>query len=194
MRRVREVVVVEGRYDKNALSQVVEGVIFETRGFGIFRDRERMALLRRLTAERGAVLLLDSDGAGFVIRGKLKGMLPREQVKQAYIPDVYGKERRKKAPGREGKIGVEGMPPAVLVQALEQAGATFEEGEAAARSGQVTKADLYAMGLTGPGSVERRRALLKELGLPEHLTVNGLLEAVNVLYAKTEFLQLGVRN
>ncbi len=193
MRRVREVVVVEGRYDKNALSQVVEGVIFETRGFGIFRDRERLALLRRLTAERGAVLLLDSDGAGFVIRGKLKGMLPTDRVKQAYIPDVYGKERRKKAPGKEGKIGVEGMTPAVLLRALEQAGATFEDGETAAPGEEITKADLYAMGLTGPGSVERRRALLRALELPEHLTVNALLEAVNVLYGREEFLQIGVR-
>ncbi len=193
MRRVREVVVVEGRYDKNALSQVVEGVIFETRGFGIFRDRERLALLRRLTAERGAVLLLDSDGAGFVIRGKLKGMLPTDRVKQAYIPDVYGKERRKKAPGKEGKIGVEGMSPAVLLRALEQAGATFEDGETAAPGEEITKADLYAMGLTGPGSVERRRALLRALELPEHLTVNALLEAVNVLYGREEFLQIGVR-
>lgn len=193
MRRVREVVVVEGRYDKNALSQVVEGVIFETRGFGIFRDRERLALLRRLTAERGAVLLLDSDGAGFVIRGKLKGMLPTDRVKQAYIPDVYGKERRKKAPGKEGKIGVEGMSPVVLLRALEQAGATFEDGETAAPGEEITKADLYAMGLTGPGSVERRRALLRALELPEHLTVNALLEAVNVLYGREEFLQIGVR-
>ena len=194
MRRVREVVVVEGRYDKNALSQVVEGVIFETRGFGIFRDRERLALLRRLTAERGAVLLLDSDGAGFVIRGKLKGMLPTDRVKQAYIPDVYGKERRKKAPGKEGKIGVEGMTPAVLLRALEQAGATFEDGETAAPGEEITKADLYAMGLTGPGSVERRQALLRALELPEHLTVNGLLEVVNVLYGREEFLQIGDRS
>ena len=119
-------------------------------------------------------------------------MLPKEQVKQAYIPDVYGKERRKKAPGKEGKLGVEGMSPAVLLRALEQAGVTFEDGETALRRGEVTKADLYALGLTGPGSAERRQALQKELGLPEHLTVNGLLEAVNVLYTKTEFLQLGV--
>ena len=190
MRRVREVIVVEGRYDKNALSQVVEGVIFETRGFGILRDRERQALLRRLTAERGAVLLLDSDGAGFVIRGKLKGLLPPERVKQAYIPDIYGKERRKSSPGREGKLGVEGMSPAVLLRALERAGATFEEAGAAEPVGTLTKADLYALGLTGPGSGARRQALLRRLRLPEHLTVNGLLEALNVLYNREELLSL----
>lgn len=191
MRRVREVVVVEGRYDKNALSQVVEAVIFETRGFGIFRDRERQALLRRLTAERGAVLLLDSDGAGFVIRGKLKGILPPGRVKQAYIPDVYGKERRKKAPGKEGKVGVEGMPPQVLLRALEQAGAVFEDGDGAEeRREAVTKADLCALGLTGPGSTLRRQALIRALALPEHLTVNGLLEAVNVLFTREMFLEI----
>ena len=187
MRRVREIIVVEGRYDKNMLSQVVEATIFETKGFGIFRDQERQNLLRRLTAERGAVLLLDSDGAGFVIRGKLKSILPKEQVKQAYIPDVYGKERRKKAPGKEGKIGVEGMPPAVLLQALEQAGATFEAGESAPLRREIHKADLFALGLTGPGSTAKRQALMKELRLPEHLSANGLLEVLNVLYTREAF-------
>ena len=107
-RRIREVVVVEGRYDKNALKQAVDAVVVETGGFGVFRDRERLALLRRLAAERGLILLTDSDGAGFVIRNFLKGAIPRDRLKQAYIPDVYGKERRKAAPGREGKLGVEG--------------------------------------------------------------------------------------
>ena len=127
MRRVREVIVVEGRYDKNALRQVVDATVVETRGFGIFNDRERLALLRRLAEERGLILLTDSDGAGFVIRNFLKGAIPKDRLKQAYIPDVYGKERRKAAPGREGKLGVEGMNPGVLLQALERAGATFEE-------------------------------------------------------------------
>ena len=126
MRRVREVIVVEGRYDRNALKQVVDATVVETAGFGVFKDRERLALLRRLAAERGLILLTDSDGAGFVIRNFLKGAIPRYQLKQAYIPDVPGKERRKAAPGREGKLGVEGMPPQVLLSALERAGATFE--------------------------------------------------------------------
>ena len=189
-RRVREVIVVEGRYDKNALSQVVDATILETKGFGIFKDKAMAAFLRRLAAERGIILLTDSDGAGFVIRNHLRGILPPGQVKHAYIPDVYGKERRKRQPGKEGKVGVEGMPPAVLLQALERAGATFEDAEAICRSGPpITKADLMACGLAGPGSVARRGALLKQLDLPERLTPNGLLEALNLLYSREAFLQ-----
>ena len=189
MRRVREVIVVEGRYDKNALRQVVEATVVETGGFGVFNDRERLALLRRLAAERGLILLTDSDGAGFVIRNFLKGAIPKSQLKQAYIPDVHGKERRKTAPGKEGKLGVEGMPPQVLLAALERAGATFEDGGAAERREPITKADLYALGLTGgQDSQSRRRALLKQLGLPERMTTNALLEALNILCTREEFL------
>ena len=130
MFRIREAIVVEGRYDKNTLSQVVDTVILETAGFGVFKNQELVALLRRLAEERGLIVLTDSDGAGFLIRSRLKGALPPDRVKHAYIPDVSGKERRKRAPGKEGKLGVEGMSPAVLVEALRRAGATFlEEGE-----------------------------------------------------------------
>ena len=189
-RRIREVVVVEGRYDKNALSQAVDAVILETRGFGIFKDREMAAFLRRLAKERGIILLTDSDGAGFVIRNHLRGILPPGTVKHAYIPDVRGKERRKRSAGREGKLGVEGMPPAVLLQALERAGATFEDADAAPEKGRpLTKADLMELGLAGPGSVERRAAVLKRLDLPERLTAHGLLEALNLLYGREEFFR-----
>lgn len=192
MRRVREVIVVEGRYDRNALRQVVDATVVETRGFGVFNDRERLALLRRLAAERGMILLTDSDGAGFVIRNFLKGAIPRSQLKQAYIPDVYGKERRKASPGREGKLGVEGMPPAVLLEALERAGATFDGGAAErGERGPVTKADFYELGLTGcPNSGAKRAALLQKLGLPERMTANALLEAVNILYTREEFMEM----
>lgn len=191
MRRVREVIVVEGRYDKNALRQVVDATVVETRGFGIFNDRERLALLRRLAEERGLILLTDSDGAGFVIRNFLKGAIPKSRLKQAYIPDVYGKERRKAAPGKEGKLGVEGMPPQVLLEALERAGAVFEDGGASEEERRpVTKADFYQLGLTGgPDSGAKRAALLKKLGLPERMTANALLEAVNLLYGREEFLR-----
>lgn len=187
-RKIKEVIVVEGRYDKNTLKQVVEATVIETRGFGIFNDRERLALLRRLAAERGLILLTDSDGAGFVIRNFLKGAIPREQIKQAYIPDVYGKERRKAAPGKEGKLGVEGMPPGVLLEALERAGAT--DDTANPPRSPLTKADFYALGLSGGAdSARRRRALLKRLGLPERMSANALLEAVNLLYGREDFLK-----
>ena len=125
MRKIREVIVVEGRYDKNALRQVVDATVIPLGGFAVFNDREKLAFLRRLGQERGLILLTDSDGAGFVIRNYLKGALPKEMVKQAYIPDIAGKERRKRRPGKEGKLGVEGMKPQILLEALERAGATF---------------------------------------------------------------------
>lgn len=190
MRRVREVIVVEGRYDKNALKQVVDAVVVETKGFGVFSDRERLALLRRLAAERGLILLTDSDGAGFVIRNFLKGAIPKSQLKQAYIPDRYGKERRKAAPGKEGKLGVEGMPPQVLLEALERSGATFLEDSERQEGPGLTKADFYDLGLTGtPDSSARRAALLRRLNLPERMSANALLEAVNLLYTREEFLK-----
>lgn len=192
MRKIREVIVVEGRYDKNTLRQTVDAAVFPVDGFAVFNDREKLALLRRLARERGLILLTDSDGAGFVIRNYLKGALPGEQVKHAYIPDQYGKERRKRRPGKEGKLGVEGMRPEVLLAALERAGATFEGEDAPApRSGGLTKADLFELGLSGgPDSAEKRRALLARLELPEHLSASAMLETLNLLYDREELLTL----
>jgi len=192
MLRIREAIVVEGRYDKNTLSQLVDTVILTTSGFGIFKNGEQVALLRRLAAERGLIVLTDSDGAGFVIRNYLKGAIPPEQVKHAYIPDIKGKERRKAAPGREGKLGVEGMRPAVLEQALRRAGATFLEERKPAAPGRqaITKADLFALGLSGgAGAAERRTALLRKLELPEHMSANAMLEVLNILYSLEELRQ-----
>lgn len=188
MRRIKEVIVVEGRYDKNTLSQVVDATIITLGGFAVFNDREKLAFLRRLAEKQGLIVLTDSDGAGFVIRNYLKGALPPGRVKQAYIPDVPGKERRKRRPGREGKLGVEGMHPQALLESLRRAGATFldEEAEAPARD-PLTKADLVELGLSGgQDSAAQRRALLLRLDLPEHLTANGLLEALNLLYGREE--------
>ena len=192
MRRVREAIVVEGRYDKNALSQVVDAVILETAGFGVFKDQERLALLRRLAQQRGIIVLTDSDGAGFVIRNFLKGAIPPEQVKHAYIPDIRSKERRKRAPGKEGKLGVEGMPPQLLLEALERAGATFLDGDGPrSPRGELTPAQLYVLGLTGrPDSAQRRQALLKRLDLPEHMSAKALLTVLNALYTSDEVIQL----
>ena len=194
MFRIKEAIVVEGRYDKNTLSQLVDTVIFETSGFAIFRDDERLALLRRLAQARGLIVLTDSDGAGFVIRNYLKGAIDPALVKHAYIPDRYGKERRKRRPGKEGKLGVEGMPPQVLEQTLRQAGATFldEAGETPPPRRSITKADLYAAGLSGgEGSAQRRRELLKTLDLPEHLSPNALLVVLNALYRYEELAERG---
>lgn len=192
MKKIKEVIVVEGRYDKNTLSQVVDATVVTLGGFAVFNDREKLAFLRRLALERGLIVLTDSDGAGFVIRNYLKGALPRDRVKQAYIPDIHGKERRKRAPGKEGKLGVEGMRPQVLLESLRRAGATFldEEDQSTAPKEPITKADLFALGLTGgTGSAARRQALLRQLDLPEHLTPNALLEALNLLYTREAFLK-----
>lgn len=188
MERIREVIVVEGRYDQNTVSQAVDATVVTLGGFAVFNDREKLAFLRRLAEKQGLVILTDSDGAGFVLRNYLKGALPRDRVKHAYIPDVKGKERRKRKAGREGKLGVEGMSPAVLVEALRRAGATFEDGSAPRENREaLTKADLFALGLSGgEGSAERRRRLLKRLDLPEHLTANAMLEALNLLYGREE--------
>ena len=188
--RVRQVIVVEGRYDKNALSQVVDAVIVETGGFSVFHDREKLAYLRRLAAARGVILMTDPDGAGFVIRNHLKGVLPPEQILQAYVPDVYGKERRKRKGGKEGKLGVEGMPPAVLLEALRRCGATWEGEEAPAAPLRLTKADLLEKGLIGPDSAARRQALCRKLSLPERMTPNALLQALNTLLTEEEWAAL----
>ena len=192
MFRIQEAVVVEGRYDKNTLSQIVDTLILETNGFGIFHDPERMALLRRAAEKRGLIVLTDSDGAGFVIRNRIKGAVPKELVKHAYIPDVYGKEKRKRRPGKEGKLGVEGMPPQVIEQVLRRAGATFL-GEAAPGESErsVTKANLFAAGLTGgEGSAQRRLELLKRLELPEHMSTNALLAVLNGCYSGEEIREI----
>lgn len=186
MIKLRQAIVVEGRYDKNTLARLVDAPIFETRGFGVMKDAALLAFLRRVAAERGLVIMTDPDGAGFVIRNYLKSALPKEGVYHAYIPDVYGKERRKVHPGKEGKLGVEGMPPEVLLQALRQAGVEAEEGP----RDPITRTDLYLAGLSGgPGSRERRRACMQSLGLPEHLGSNGFLDALNLLMTRAEFLQ-----
>ena len=189
---IREAIVVEGRYDKAALAGVVDTLILDTAGFGVFRDGEKLALLRRLAEKRGLIVLTDPDGAGFVIRNYLKGAIPKGQVKHAYVPDVYGKERRKRAPGKEGKLGVEGMSPDVLRRAVLNVGATVLDGDAPERAaGNLTPADLFALGLSGTAdATERRGELLKRLGLPERMSAKALLAALNALYTPEELEEL----
>lgn len=179
---LREALVVEGRYDKNTVSQVVDALILETRGFGVFSDPELVGLLRTLARARGLVILTDSDAAGFLIRGRLRGSLAGENVKHAYIPDIPGKERRKSAPSKEGKLGVEGVSGEIILDALRRAGASFEHESVPVNRGTITKAHLYALGLTGTtGSEAKRAALKKKLCLPQRLTTNALLEVLNAL-------------
>ncbi len=188
MIKVKEVIVCEGRYDKDTLSQVFDAVIIETGGFGVFNDREKLALLRRLAEARGLVILTDSDGAGFQIRGYLKGAIDPKLVKHAYIPDIPGRERRKKTASKAGTLGVEGMRPEVLVEALRRAGATLEGAESSGgEAEELSAADMYALGLSGrPGSAELRAALLAELGLPGKLQGASLRGVLSALYTREE--------
>ncbi len=188
--RIQEAIVVEGRYDKNTLSQILDAPIFETRGFGIFKDKEQMALLHQVARQRGLIVFTDPDGAGFVIRNHLKSAIPGQYLKHAYIPDIYGKEKRKSAPGREGKLGVEGMNRAVILDSLRRAGATFQGEAGADGPKEITKADLLELGLSGPGSSARRAALIKKLGFPEKISTNGFFQAIHLLYSADELEQL----
>ena len=186
MVRIREAIVVEGRYDKNTLSQIVDAPILETGGFGIFKDKKQMELLRKVARARGLIVFTDSDGAGFVIRNHLKSAIDGRFLKHAYIPDIPGKERRKSAPGKEGKLGVEGMSREIILEALRKAGATIEGEEIPARNG-ITKQDLMELGLSGgANSAENRQKLLRKLDLPEHMSANAMLQALNLLYSLEE--------
>ena len=187
--RIRETIVVEGRYDKNTLAQVVDASILELGGFGVFNDRQKKELLRRLALTRGIVIFTDPDGAGFVIRSHLKGAIQTGRVLHAYAPDVYGREKRKRTAGKEGKLGVEGMRPEVLLEALRRAGATFEGEERRADESAVTPADLLELGLIGAGSAARRKRLLQTLELPEHLSTGALLEVLNALMSREELAE-----
>ena len=190
MVKIKEAIVIEGRYDKNTLSQIVDATILETSGFGIFKDKEQMSLLRRVAQKRGLVVFTDSDGAGFVIRNHIKSAIPAKFLKHAYIPDIYGKERRKTAPGKEGKLGVEGMKPEIIIDALRKAGATIE-GESAEPRNQITKQDLMELGLSGGADASAKRLLLlKKLELPEHMSANAMLQALNLLYSLDELMEL----
>lgn len=190
MIKIREAIVVEGRYDKNTLSQIVDAPILETSGFGIFRDKEQLSLLRRVAESRGLIVFTDSDGAGFVIRNHLKSAIPGKYLKHAYAPNIAGKEKRKKTGGKEGILGVEGMSPEIIVNALRAAGATIE-GESEKAAGAITKQDMMALGLSGGADSSTRRLQLQEqLRLPKHMSANALLQALNLLYTLEELTQL----
>ena len=190
MVKIKEAILVEGRYDKNTLSQIVDAPILETSGFGIFKDKKQMLLLRQVAEKRGLIVFTDADGAGFVIRNHVKSAIPGKFLKHAYTPDIFGKERRKDKAGKEGKLGVEGMKPEIILEALRKAGATIE-GEEPSASNAITKQDLMDLGLSGGAdSSAKRLALLKKLNLPEHMSANALLQALNLLYSLEELKAL----
>ena len=191
MLKIKEAIVVEGRYDKNTLAQLVDAPILETSGFGIMKDKQQLKLLRKIAETRGLIVFTDSDGAGFVIRNYLKGAIPAKYLRHAYIPDIPGKERRKSAPGKEGKLGVEGMTPQVILDALRKAGATVLGEESVHSTGNITKQDMMELGLSGgTDSSYLRKTLLKKLDMPEHMSANALLQALNLLYTLDELREI----
>lgn len=187
--KLRQAIVVEGKYDQNTLRQIVDTAIFTTNGFTGMKDPALLRLLQQAAQTTGLVILTDSDGAGFLIRNTLKSALPETGVLHAYIPDLPGKEKRKAAPGKEGLLGVEGMTPEILLKALRDAGAEFADGSTPPPAREpITKQDLFALGLSGgPESAKKRAALLKALSLPAHMSANALLQALNVLFSREEF-------
>ena len=187
--KLRQAIVVEGKYDQNTLRQIVDTAIFTTNGFADMKDPALLRLLQQAAQTTGLVILSDSDGAGFLIRNTLKSALPETGVLHAYIPDLPGKEKRKTAPGKEGLLGVEGMTPEILLKALRDAGAEFADGSTPPPAREpITKQDLFALGLSGgPESAKKRAALLKALSLPAHMSANALLQALNVLFSREEF-------
>ena len=181
MLKTDRIIIVEGKYDKIKLSSIIDAVIIETDGFGIFKDKQKQKLLRMLADKKGLVILTDSDSAGFTIRNFICGFVPKEKIINAYIPDVFGKERRKDAPSKEGKLGVEGVSSSLIKEALEKAGVLCSEDNLSEKR-VVTKTDFYLDGLTGGSdSKEKRLALLKYLSLPERMTTNALIEIINSL-------------
>lgn len=188
---VEEVIIVEGRYDVNTLSQVVDATIVETGGFKIFKDKDKQEMLRNLARRRGIIIMTDGDGAGLVIRNFIKGIVEPQYIKNAFIPDIMGKERRKAAPSKEGKLGVEGMSPEIIVAALKAAEATIDENPCEVKYAGITKAELYTLGLVGrEGSAQKRKILQRSLGLPEHMSSNSLVKVLNIITSREELRQL----
>lgn len=183
--KLTEAVIVEGKYDKIKLSNILDAFIIETNGFAVFKDKTKLSFIKKLAKERGIIILTDSDHAGFMIRNYISSGVPKEQIKNVYIPDVFGKEKRKNAPSKEGKLGVEGMTKEVIVEALSKAGITSSKSVC---SDPVTTVDFYDLGLTGgAGSKAKRKALCKALDLPEFLSTSSLISCINNFMTKEEF-------
>lgn len=184
---LKEAVIVEGRYDKIKLSEIISSPVIDTGGFRVFKDKEKQMLIRQIAKKRGILVMTDVDSAGFVIRNFLRGIVPEDQIKHAYTPTVAGKESRKEEPSKEGILGVEGIDREKLIDSIRKSGATVI-GEEDRPPSQITKADFYDYGLTGrEDSALFRKRILNDLGLPEYLTTNAMISALNCLFTKEEF-------
>lgn len=189
MIKLEQAVIVEGKYDKIKLTSIIDGVIIVTNGFGIFKDKEKQSLIRRLAGETGIIVLTDSDSAGFLIRNFLTSSLPKDKITHVYIPDVFGKEKRKTEAGKEGKLGVEGMTEEILLEAFRKAGVTSETTTENRRL--ITNIDLYEYGFSGrPNSQEKRKLLLKKLSLPERLSTSSLVKILNTFVTYEDFITI----
>lgn len=190
MIKLKEAVIVEGRYDKIKLKNLIDAPIIETNGFRIFNDKERRDMIRQIADRRGILIMTDSDGAGLVIRNFLNGAVDKSKIKHCYIPQLEGKEKRKEQKSKEGYLGVEGVPDDVIIEAIRKSGATVI-GEEAAQTNEITKADLFTLGLTGSSnSAQKRKKLLKKLNMPDYLSTNAMLTALNCLYSLEELKSL----
>lgn len=186
MIKIEEIVVVEGKYDKIKLESILDTLIVQTNGFSIRKDKEKLEFIRRLATERGVLILTDSDHAGFMIRSYLSGALPKEKVKHAYIPDIYGKEKRKDKHSKEGKLGVEGIDTATIVSALERAGVLSIKNQNSGK--EITNSDLFNDGFSGgQNSKAKKKMLLEKFILPEFLSTNGLLKVLNFTITYEEY-------
>ena len=195
MIKIKQAIIVEGRYDKIKLSSFVDAVIIPTNGFGLYKDKEKAELIKMLAAKTGIIILTDSDSAGFRIRSRIRSLVKEGEVINVYIPDIFGKERRKRTPSKQGKLGVEGMSCRILLEAFERAGVVPDGEETPEKKGApITKADLMELGLCGgDNSAKKRAELQRRIGLPELLSANMLLEILNVNYTREQFFEL-VRN
>ena len=191
MVKLKQAVIVEGKYDKIKLSSIIDSLIITTDGFGVFKNSEKSALIKELAEKQGIIILTDSDSAGFKIRNYIKNITGKGKIINVYIPDIFGKEKRKTAPSKEGKLGVEGVPNDIIIAALEKAGVTAannEDNNKDTNKNAITRIMLYEDGFIGKdGSSERRKKLLKALSLPEMLSTNGLLEVLNTMFSLEEY-------
>lgn len=186
---IKEVIIVEGKYDKIKLKNIIASPIIQTNGFRVFKDKEKVNMIRKAAENKGLLIMTDSDSAGFVIRNFLKGIVPKEKIKNCYIPEILGKEKRKSEFSKEGKLGVEGIEESVLMNAINRSGAVIiGENTIEGIQPQIEKIDFYNLGLTGTDdSAKKRKIILKELNLPTYVTTNAMIEAMNYIFSKKEF-------